>query len=111
MPSAARLVNPLLTEVGSVVVKVMSAARLDCRVRREVSGASGPCVLVLGLAANWVLMSPITVLNSITKLLIELVIAVVFGPTVNVTGVAGSALTRVSVTSGIAPVTVLVELA
>ena len=68
-------------------------------------------MLVLGLAANWVLMSPITVLYSVTKLSIELVIAVVFGPTVNVTGVAESALTRVSVTSGIAPVTVLVELA
>ena len=67
-------------------------------------------MLVAALTVNWVLRSPMTVLYSVTKLSMELVIAVVFGPTVTVTGVAGSALVRVRVTSGIAPVTVLVVL-
>src|SRR5208282_1739358 len=89
----------------------MSDARLDCKTRKSVSDPSGPSRLVDGLMVNWVLMSPMTVLYSVTKLLMELVIEVMSGPTVTVTGVAESAFTRLSVTSGIAPVTVLVVLA
>src|SRR5271165_4819720 len=82
-----------------------------CKICSEVSDPRGPCVLLPGETANWVLRSPISVLYSTTKLLIELVIWLVFGPTDICTGVAGSALVRVRVTSGMAPVTVLVVLA
>ncbi len=51
-------------------------------------------MLVEALTVNWVLMSPMTVLYSVTKLLIEFVMEVVSGPTVTVTGVAESALVR-----------------
>src|SRR5208282_21352 len=89
----------------------MSDKRLDCKMRKLVSEPAGPWVSVAALMANWALMSPTTVLYSVTKLSMELVIWFASGATDSVTGVAGSALVRVKVTSGIAPVTVLVVLA